>query len=84
MKKNKTKKDKPKYGLLSNVIYTYKNIWQYDKFLVFSGLLIIPISLIVKAIGVYLPSYVLNLFQIFTEFEKIVLGIALIMLLKLV
>ena len=84
MKKNKTKKDKPKYGLLSNVIYAYKNIWKYDKFLVFAGLLIIPINLIVKAIGVYLPSYVLNLFEMFTDFEKIVLGIGMIIFIQFI
>ena len=84
MKKNKSKKDKPKYGLLSNVIYAYKNIWKYDKFLVFAGLLIIPINLIVKAIGVYLPSYVLNLFEMFTDFEKIVLGIGMIIFIQFI
>ena len=71
--KKKTKKDKPKYGLLSNVIYAYKNIWKYDKFLVFSGLLIIPISLIAKAISVYLPSYVIDLFSKFSDFFSIFL-----------
>lgn len=84
MKKNKSKKDKPKYGLLSNVIYAYKNIWKYDKFLVFSGLLIIPISLIAKAISVYLPSYVIDLFSKFSDFEKIVLGILLILAIQYV
>lgn len=84
MRKRKIKKEKPKYGLFSNVIYAYKNIWQYDKLLVLSGLLIIPISLIAKAISVYLPSYVINLFTIFSDFEKILIGIALIILIQFI
>ena len=84
MKKNKAKKDKPKYGLLSNVIYSYKNIWKYDKFIVFCGLLLIPIRLILHAIGVYLPSYVTGLFDRFNNFEQIIIGIFAILLFQLI
>lgn len=84
MKKNKTKKDKPKYGLISNVIYTYKNIWKYDKFIVFCGLFLIPIRLIVHALSVYLPSYVTSLFNKFSNFEQIIIGILAILLFQLI
>ena len=84
MKKNKTKKDKPKYGLLSNVAFSYKNIWKYDKFIVFCGLFLIPIRLIVHALSVYLPSYVTSLFNKFSNFEQIIIGIVAILLFQLI
>lgn len=84
MKNNKKRKEKSKYGLLSNVIFLYKKIWKYDKFIVLSGLLLIPIKLIVQAISVYLPSYVTSLFTKFDNFNKIIIGILLILMLQLI
>lgn len=84
MKKNKKNKEKSKYSLISNVVYLYKQIWKYDKFIVFSGLLLIPIKLIVQAINVYLPSYITGLFSKFDEFNSILIGILVIILLQLV
>lgn len=81
MKNNKKRKEKSKYGLLSNVVFLYKQIWTYDKFIVLSGLLLIPIKLMVQAISVYLPSYVTSLFTKFDNFNQIIIGISLILLL---
>lgn len=84
MKKNKRKKDKPNYGLISNVIFSYKNIWKYDKFIVFCGFFLIPIKLIIHGLSVYLPSYVTNLFNKFSNFEQIIIGILAILLFQLI
>lgn len=84
MKNNKKRKEKSKYGLLSNVVFLYKQIWTYDKFIVLSGLLLIPIKLMVQAISVYLPSYVTSLFTKFDNFNQIIIGILLILLLQLI
>ncbi len=84
-RKNKQQnKKKPKYNMFSNAFYAYKNIWKYDKFLVFSGIVGIPITLAFTAINTYMPSYIVGLFEEYSKFEKILIGICLYILITFI
>jgi len=75
-KKEKEPKRKPKYGFFSCLIFMLKFIWQRDKSIVLSSVLSIPVSLILSAIGLYLPSVVLDEVQYADSFTRIVAVIA--------
>lgn len=75
-KKEKVPKRKPKYGFFSCLSYVLKFIWQRDKSIVLSSILSIPVSLILSAIGLYLPSAVLNEVQSADSFTRVAAVIA--------
>ena len=45
-KKEKEKKHKPKYGMFSCVGYIYRLLWENERFLVFVGIAVVPLSLL--------------------------------------
>jgi len=75
-KKEKEPKRKPKYGFFSCLIFMLKFIWKRDKSIVLSSILSIPVSLILSAIGLYLPSLVLDEVQYADSFTRITAVIA--------
>lgn len=74
-KKNKEPKRKPKYGLFSCVGYIYRLLWKYQRELVFVGILTVPISLILSALGLYTPSLILSVLETSGKFSPIALVI---------
>ena len=43
-KKKKEQRRKPKYGMFSSVGYIYRLLWEHERFLVFVGLAVVPLS----------------------------------------
>ena len=77
-KKEKTKKEpkrKPKYGLFSCVGYVYKLMWEYERSLVFTAVLTVPVSLILSAIGLYTSPAILRVLETSDTFSYIALVI---------
>ena len=86
-KKEKTKKEpkrKPKYGLFSCVGYIYKLMWEYERSLVFTAVLIVPVSLILSAIGLYTSPAILRVLETSATFSYIALVIVGLLVAKLV
>lgn len=82
-KKQKEPKRKPKYGMFSCVGYIYRLLWKYDRGLAFTGILTVPVSLILSAIGLYTPSVILSVLDTADRFSFIALVIVGLLLAKL-
>ena len=82
-KKQKEPKRKPKYGMFSCVGYIYHLLWKYDRGLAFTGILTVPVSLILSAIGLYTPSVILSALDTADRFSFIALVIVGLLLAKL-
>ena len=72
----KSKKRKPKYGMLSCVGYIYRLLWNTERGLVFTGIFTVPISLILSALALYIPSFILSVLETSDNFSKVALVIA--------
>jgi len=78
--KIKDPKRKPKYGMFSCVGYIYKILWKYKRWLAFTGILTVPVSLTLSAVTLYTPSLILNTLETsehFTQIALIILGLLL-------
>ena len=82
-KKQKEPKRKPKYGMFSCVGYIYRLLWKYDRGLAFTGILTVPVSLILSAIGLYTPSVILSALDTADRFSFITLVIFGLLITKL-
>lgn len=79
MKKQKEKKEKrrkPKYGVFSCVKYMYGLLWKYERSLTYVGVLTVPLSLILTAIGLYTPTIVLLFLEKANVFSTVALIIS--------
>ena len=56
----KTKKKKPPYSMLSNTLWTWRNLIRYAPAALFISLLQIPLSIAVSYIGIRLPALVVE------------------------
>lgn len=59
LKKDKTpkqKKEKPKYGFLSNIWFTVKYSWKYSKSLIITSALAVPLMFALNPLAALLPS----------------------------
>ena len=74
---------KPKYGLLSCVVYIYRILWKYERRLAFVGIVTVPISLCLAALALYLPSEIISVLETSDRFSYIALVIAGLLLAKL-
>lgn len=81
-KKEKDQKRKPKYGMFSCVGYIYRVLWENERFLVFVGLAVVPLSLLVAALGLYATPAILNAIGSYGSFGYAALVIAGIVLAK--
>lgn len=54
------KKDKPKYGMMENILYLIKNMWKWDKGLFFFFLVQIPLLVLGPFLGIYLPKVLID------------------------
>lgn len=74
-KSKREPKRKPKYGMLSCVAYLYNMLWKYEKSLVFTGILIVPVSLVTSALALVIPSVILWYLETEHRFSTIALVI---------
>ena len=85
--KKKDFKDKPKilpkYGIFSCVGYMYRLLWNTERALVFTGILTIPISLVLSALALYIPAAVLSVLENSKQFSTISLVIVGLLLAKM-
>lgn len=59
-KKKKEPKRKLKYGMFSCVGYIYRMLWDSERWLAFTGMLTVPLALILAAIYLYLPTVIIK------------------------
>lgn len=74
-KKKKEPKRKPKYGLFASVGYIYRLLWNTERGLVFTGIVLVPLSVILAALALYTPSVVLRALETADRFSFIALTI---------
>lgn len=66
--------------MISCVDYMYKMMWKYERPLVWVGILYVPMSLALAALGLYTPSVILNFLEKsdrFTTISLVILGLVL-------
>ena len=82
-KKQKEPRRKPKYGMFSCVGYIYHLLWKHQRELAFVGIFTVPISLMLSALGLYMPSVILSALESSDKFSYIALVIVGLLLAKL-
>lgn len=82
-KKKKEPKRKPKYGLFASVGYIYRLLWNTERSLVFTGIVLVPLSVILAALALYTPSAVLRALETADRFSFIALTIVGLLLARL-
>ncbi|MBQ8897225.1 MAG: ABC transporter ATP-binding protein [Clostridia bacterium] len=84
-KRNKKPRRKPKYGFLSCLWYSLKVSWKAEKGVAIASVAVIPVSLCLNAINLYLPTAILRELELSSPYEKLLavvltLGISLSLL----
>lgn len=79
----KEPKRKPKYGMLSCVGYIYKMLWQSERWLVFTGIFTVPVTVALTALALYTPTLVLRALERSERFSTVALVIFGLLLTKL-
>ena len=70
--RKKTTARKPKYGFFSCVAYSLGVMWKSSKGTAVSAVAVIPVSLALYAIGLYMPSILLRELELGDAFFRIV------------
>lgn len=73
--KKKEEKRKPKYGMFASVKYVYQLLWKHERSQVFLGIAIVPVTLVLSAIALYMPSIILAQLERADRFSKVALVI---------
>lgn len=73
--KKKENKRKPKYGMFASVKYVYQILWEHERSQVFLGIAIVPVTLVLSAIALYMPSIILAELEKAERFSKVALVI---------
>ncbi|MEA4833146.1 MAG: ABC transporter ATP-binding protein [Oscillospiraceae bacterium] len=60
MKIEKSRKEKQKYNLLSNISYALKNIWRWDKAFYLYFIPSIPFSILLPLVEIYYPKIIID------------------------
>ncbi len=73
-KESKTKepKRKPKYGFFSCAIWSLKYCWKTDSLSAVFTVAVIPLALILTALGIYLPAAILDALETAEQFVSVV------------
>ena len=83
MKKEKIKKkikEKPEHGFFSCMKWLIRRVWMWDKIVIFTSVIVIPVALILHALGLYIPTIVLEVLQESESFNTIALTIFVVLL----
>lgn len=79
MKKEKEQARKPKYGIFYCIKWLVRRMWQWDRSLIWSSVALIPLSVLLYAIGLYTPSIILDSLQTNEDFSQIALIITVLL-----
>lgn len=82
-KEKKKPKRKPKFGMLSCVGYVYRLLWNTKRSLAFTGIVTVPLTLILSALALYTPTLILRSLETSDRFSIVALVIAGLLLSKL-
>lgn len=66
---------KPKYGIFYCIKWLVRRMWQWDRSLIWSSVALVPLSVLLYAIGLYTPSIILDSLQTNEDFSQIALVI---------
>lgn len=83
LRKRKSDRRKPKYGLFSCVRYIYRLLWQTEKALALAGIFTVPLSLALSALALYTPTLVIQALEASDRFSAVALSILGLLLSKL-
>lgn len=79
-KKNKEPKRKPKYNMFSCLKWMGKKLWEWDKTIAVSAVLVIPLAVVLYGLNIYTPSLVLERLQSAETFSAVVYTIVALLL----
>ena len=81
MKKEKKKEQarKPKYGIFYCIKWLVRRMWQWDRSLIWASVALVPLSVLLYAIGLYTPSIILDSLQTNEDFNQIALIITVLL-----
>lgn len=74
----KEERRKPQYGMFSSAKWLFTKMWNWDKSIAFTSVLLVPLSVILYAFGLYIPPIVLDSLQkseTFTEVAIVIVGL---------
>ncbi len=74
-KKQKEPERRPKYGMMSCVGYIYRLLWQTERSLAWTGILTVPVSLILSVIALWTPTLILRSLETAGSFSTVALVI---------
>lgn len=57
------KKNKPKYGVISNIIFTFKNIYRIDKVLILAMSAMVFAMVAQPLLNIYMPKFIVQFFE---------------------
>ncbi len=75
---------KPKYGTAVCIKWLFVRMWQWDKSIVWMPVLMVPVSVVLYAFGLYLPSAVLDKLQTAGQFSEVAVMIVALLLAQMV
>ena len=70
-KKKKEPRRKPKYGFLSCLWYSLKITWQSEKGVAIASVAVVPVSLALYALNLYLPTAILRELEFSSPYHKL-------------
>ncbi len=85
--KKNSEKEPPrrlKYSTSVCIKWLFRRMWQWDKVIVWMSILMVPASVICYAMGLYLPSIVLDKLQTARQFNEVAVTIVALLLAQLV
>lgn len=77
--KENEKTRKPKYGIFYCIKWLVRRMWQWDRSLIWSSVALVPLSVLLYAIGLYTPSIILDSLQTNEDFNQIALIITVLL-----
>ena len=83
MKKEKIKKivkERSEYGFFTCMKWLIRRVWMWDKIVIFTSIMVIPVSLILYGLGLYIPTVVLEALQGSESFNIVALTISVVLL----
>ncbi len=72
MSDKKKEKRKPKYSTFYCIRWLVAKMWKWDKVIIISTIVIIPLAVIMYAFGLYTPSLILESLETANEFQTVV------------
>lgn len=71
---------KLKYSLLHNIFYAFQNIWKWDKNLVITSTVCIPLSIFMSILTIWTPKKIIESFETYTTLHQIILTVVTVLI----